>query len=45
VIADEIKPNLGEGVAQFFAQFLKGSRRPGAQLGKIQNGNAVSHGK
>ena len=45
VIADEIKANLGKGMAQFFPQFLKGSRRPGAQLGKIQNGNAVSHGK
>jgi hypothetical protein len=45
VIADEIKPNLGKGLAQFFSQSFEGSRRAGTQGRKIKNGNAVSHGK
>ena len=45
VIAHEVKAYLGEGMAEFFAEPVESPRRARTQRCKIQNGNAVSHGR
>ena len=45
VIAHEVKAHLGEGMAEFFAEPVESPRRARTQRCKVQNGNAVSHGR
>jgi hypothetical protein len=45
VIAHEVKAYLGEGMAEFFAEPVESPGRARTQRCKVQNGNAVSHGR